>query len=48
MHMSFVLKDPEALLDYAVDWGAEYLSEVQVRQVGTLALSRPESILINL
>ena len=27
MHMSFVLKDPEALLDYAVDWGAEYLSE---------------------
>ena len=24
--MSFLLKDPEAALDYAVDWGAEYLS----------------------
>lgn len=24
--MSFLLKDPEALLDYAVDWGAEYLA----------------------
>ena len=24
--MSFLLKDPEAVLDYAIDWGAEYLS----------------------
>lgn len=24
--MSFLLKDPEALLDYAVDWGADYLT----------------------
>ena len=24
--MSFLLKDPAAVLDYAVDWGAEYLS----------------------
>ena len=24
--MSFLLKDPEATLDYAIDWGAEYLS----------------------
>ena len=24
--MSFLLKDPEAVLDYAVDWGAEYLT----------------------
>jgi hypothetical protein len=23
--MTFVLKDPEASLDYAVDWGLEYL-----------------------
>lgn len=23
--MSFLLKDPGAILDYAVDWGAEYL-----------------------
>ena len=25
--MSFHLKDPGATLDYAVDWGAEYLAE---------------------
>lgn len=24
--MSLMLKDPHAVLDYAVDWGAEYLS----------------------
>lgn len=24
--MSFLLKDPDAILDYAVDWGAEYLN----------------------
>ena len=24
--MTLLLKDPEAVLDYAVDWGAEYLS----------------------
>lgn len=23
--MSFLLKDPDAVLDYLVDWGAEYL-----------------------
>jgi hypothetical protein len=25
--MSFLLKDPAAVLDYAIDWGAEYLGE---------------------
>ena len=25
--MSFHLKDPGAILDYAVDWGAEYLAD---------------------
>lgn len=25
--MTLLLKDPEAELDYAVDWGAEYLGE---------------------
>ena len=24
--MTLLLKDPEALLDYSVDWGADYLS----------------------
>jgi hypothetical protein len=23
--MTFLLKDPEAVLDYAIDWGAQYL-----------------------
>jgi hypothetical protein len=25
--MTFLLKDPEAVLDYAIDWGAQYLDE---------------------
>ena len=25
--MTLLLKDPEATLDYSVDWGADYLSE---------------------
>ena len=25
--MSFLLKDPEAVLDYTIDWGAEYLAD---------------------
>ena len=25
--MTLLLKDPEAVLDYAIDWGAEYLGE---------------------
>ena len=25
--MSLLLKDPEAILDYLIDWGAEYLTE---------------------
>ena len=24
--MSYLLKDPEAVLDYLIDWGAEYLT----------------------
>jgi len=24
--MSFLLKDPDAVLDYRIDWGAEYLA----------------------
>jgi hypothetical protein len=24
--MTFLLKDPSAVLDYSIDWGAEYLS----------------------
>lgn len=25
--MTFLLKDPQAVLDYAIDWGAEYLGD---------------------
>ena len=25
--MSFLLKDPDAVLDYRIDWGADYLAE---------------------
>ena len=28
--MSFLLKDPDAVLDYMVDWGAEYLGGTDV------------------
>lgn len=32
--MTYLLKDPEAALDYAVDWGAEYLNGDAVSQSG--------------
>ncbi len=25
--MTFLLKDPDAVLDYAIDWGAQYLDQ---------------------
>ena len=25
--MSFLMKDPSAVLDYSIDWGAEYLAD---------------------
>lgn len=30
--MSFLLKDPDAVLDYLVDWGAEYLDADELTQ----------------
>ena len=30
--MTLLLKDPEAALDYAVDWGAEYLTDETLLQ----------------
>ena len=32
--MSFLLKDPGAILDYAVDWGAEYLDSDAIAASG--------------
>jgi hypothetical protein len=28
--MTFLLKDPESVLDYLIDWGAEYLGDDQI------------------
>jgi hypothetical protein len=30
--MTLLLKDPEAVLDYMIDWGAEYLGDDQLAQ----------------
>lgn len=30
--MTFLLKDPAAMLDYAIDWGADYLEEDSLAQ----------------
>lgn len=30
--MTFLLKDPDAALDYSIDWGAEYLGDDQLAQ----------------
>jgi hypothetical protein len=30
--MTYLLKDPEAVLDYAVDWGAQYLAGDAIAQ----------------
>jgi len=32
--MSLLLKDPEAVLDYSIDWGAEYLGGDLLAQSG--------------
>lgn len=28
--MTLLMKDPDAVLDYAIDWGAEYLGELDM------------------
>jgi hypothetical protein len=33
--MSFLMKDPAAVLDYSIDWGAEYLSEGEMLAAST-------------
>jgi hypothetical protein len=30
--MTLLLKDPDAVLDYSIDWGAEYLGDDQLAQ----------------
>ena len=46
--MSFLLKDPEAALDYAVDWGADYLDEdALVASAWTVSPDEPGGIAID-
>lgn len=33
--MSFLMKDPSAVLDYSIDWGAEYLGEGELLAAST-------------
>lgn len=32
--MTLMLKDPDAVLDYMIDWGAEYLGDDQIAESG--------------
>lgn len=41
--MSFLLKDPDAVLDYAVDWGAEYLGEGELLAASTWSVLPDEA-----
>ena len=45
--MSFLLKDPEAALDYAVDWGADYLGgDALVASAWTVSPDEPGGIAV--
>ena len=45
--MTLLLKDPEATLDYSVDWGAEYLSgDVLVESGWTVSPAEPGGLSI--
>jgi hypothetical protein len=47
MDMTFLLKDPDAVLDYAVDWGAEYLGEDQLAASDwSVAPDEPDGVVI--
>lgn len=41
--MTLLLKDPEAVLDYAIDWGAEYLGEGDVIAASNWSVSPSEA-----
>ena len=46
--MTLLLKDPEAVLDYAIDWGAEYLGEgdLLVESSWSVVPDEPEGVAI--
>jgi len=41
--MTLLLKDPEAVLDYAIDWGAEYLGEEDLLAESSWSVDPDES-----
>jgi hypothetical protein len=41
--MSFLLKDPDAVLDYAINWGAEYLAEGELLAASEWSVDPDES-----
>jgi hypothetical protein len=46
--MSFLLKDPGAVLDYSIDWGAEYLGEGELLAASSWSVvpSEPDGIAV--
>lgn len=43
--MSFLLKDPDAVLDYLIDWGVDYLgSDVLASSEWSVSPAEPEGI----
>ena len=45
--MTFLLKDPDARLDYLVDWGAEYLGEDQIESSAwEVAPAEPDGVAV--
>ena len=44
--MTYLLKDPAAVLDYSIDWGAEYLAEFELIATSdwTVAPDEPEGV----
>jgi hypothetical protein len=41
--MSFLLKDPDAVLDYSIDWGAEYLDDGELLAASEWSVDPDES-----
>lgn len=41
--MTYLLKDPDAVLDYAIDWGAQYLGAGEVLSQSAWSIEPQES-----
>jgi hypothetical protein len=46
--MSLLMKDPQAVLDYAIDWSAEYLGEDSLAESGwTVEPDEPGGVVVD-